>query len=81
VTLDESETVLAQELGRIAPEISVTEIERDSDLREEFDIDSVDFLNLVLALCQRLDIEIPEADYAQMQSYNALISYLSTKTA
>jgi acyl carrier protein len=54
------------ELGRIAPEIDATGIDSDADLREEFDIDSMDFLNLVTALSERLKIEIPETDYPSL---------------
>lgn len=70
------ESILRAALHRIAPDIDTGEIERDEDLREAFDIDSIDFLNLVLALGKQLEIEIPEADYPQMESYNSLISYL-----
>jgi acyl carrier protein len=75
------EAVLNEEIHRIAPEIDFTAIDRDADLQEEFDIDSMDFLNLVMALSNRLNIEMPEADYAQMSSFNAMIGYLETHTS
>jgi acyl carrier protein len=45
-------------------------------LREEFDIDSMDFLNLVSALSKSLDLAMPEEDYSEMGSYDALLTYL-----
>ncbi len=75
------EAILQEELHRIAPEVDIETIERDEDLREEFDIDSIDFLNLVIALGKRFEIELPEADYPQMDTYNAMIVYLGECSA
>lgn len=71
---------LAEELHGIAPEISLDEIDPGADLREEFDIDSMDFLKLVTALSKRFDIAMPESEYDQMRSFDALVRYLETHT-
>ena len=75
------DAALADELHRIAPDIELSEIDRTQDLREEFDIDSMDFLTLVTALGKRFDLDMPEADYPKMESYDALLEYLRSKTA
>lgn len=75
------DAALAEELHRIAPDIEVVEIDRTQDLREEFDIDSMDFLTLVTALGKRFGLDMPETDYPKMQSYEALLAYLRGKTA
>lgn len=77
MTQDEIEAVLRQEMRQIAPDIDVDEIDRSGDLREEFDIDSMDFLNLVTALSKRLKMPMPEEDYGQMMSFDALLAYLA----
>jgi acyl carrier protein len=77
--MPDATTALAEELHRIAPDIELDEIDRDGDLREEFDIDSMDFLNLVTALGRRLKLEMPEADYALMSTFNDMAAYLSGK--
>lgn len=74
-------TALAEELHRIAPDVSLADIDLSGDLREEFDIDSMDFLTLVTALGKRFDLEMPEADYPKMQSFNAFQDYLSIRKA
>jgi len=79
MTPDEIEAALGEELGRIAPDIELSEIDRDTDLREEFDIDSMDFLTLVTALGQRLGVEIPEADYPNLDSFDAALAYLAER--
>ncbi len=81
MTLEEAEAAVAGELHSIAPDISVDEIDRNGDLREEFDIDSMDFLRLVTALGERFDLPMPEADYPQMDSFDALARYLKDKTS
>lgn len=70
------ERILADELIRVAPEIDLGAIDRSADLREELDIDSIDFLNLVAALSRRLNIPIPEADYHLMDSLAHIADYL-----
>ena len=71
-----TEALLKSELAKIAPEIDVGEIDREADLRDEFDIDSMDFLTLVTALSKELGIEIPEKDYNQMGTYADALDYL-----
>jgi acyl carrier protein len=73
---DKNETALRQELRKIAPDVEIEDIDREGDLREEFDIDSMDFLNLVSALSKSLDLAMPEEDYSEMGSYDALLAYL-----
>lgn len=74
---DMIEAALRQELHKIAPDMEIDDVDPDGDLREEFDIDSMDFLNLVSALSKSLGLAMPEADYDQMGSYNAMLAYLS----
>ncbi len=74
-------TALAEELHRIAPDVSLENIDLAGDLRDEFEIDSMDFLTLITALSKRFDLEMPEADYPEMQTFNALTDYLSARKA
>jgi acyl carrier protein len=71
--------VLKEELGRIAPEVEFDDIDPSQDLRQQVDIDSMDFLNLVTALHQRLGVDIPEADYPELASLQGAVDYLASK--
>ena len=71
--------VIKEELGRIAPEIDFDSLDPAADLRDEADIDSMDFLNLVTALHQRLHVEIPEADSAKLITVQGAVDYLAAK--
>ena len=68
-------------LHQIAPEADLQQIRADENLREVLDIDSFDFLNVLIALHERLGVQIPEADYGQLMTLSALIQYLSRKLA
>jgi acyl carrier protein len=79
MTRNDIAAVLIEELTRIAPEAEPARIDRDADLREELDIDSIDFLNLVTALVERLGLEIPERDYGRFATLGTAEAYLVEK--
>jgi acyl carrier protein len=66
-------------LAQIAPEADLEKIDPDLSFREQLDLDSMDLLNFVVALHNALGVDIPEADYPQLDSLNASLRYLSEK--
>lgn len=76
MTPDLRDTVLAV-LARIAPEADLAALPDDADLREELDIDSIDFLNLMVGIYEALGIEVPEADYARCTTIAGCVAYLA----
>ena len=74
---DEIKIVLLQEIGNIAPEADLSKVDPAADFREELDIDSIGFLNLIIALAERLKIPIPERDYACLRTIESAIGYLT----
>jgi acyl carrier protein len=66
-------------LGDIAPEADLSALPPGKDIREELDIDSMDFLNFVIALHEKLGVDIPEADYPQLATLDGAIAYLSER--
>ncbi len=63
----------------IAPEVEEGDIAPDRLLREQVDLDSMDWLNVIVGLHQRFRIDIPEADYAGLTTLNTMVSYLGGK--
>jgi acyl carrier protein len=63
----------------IAPEVEVDELRDDRTLRSQVDLDSMDWLNFLLGLHEKLKVEIPEADYAKLITLNAVVAYLQKK--
>jgi len=80
MTADEIRATVLSVLGEIAPEADPDTIEPDVSFREQLDIDSMDFLNFAIALHERLRIEIPESDYAKLDTLDDAVEYLDART-
>lgn len=74
------ETVLGV-LSGIAPEVDLSTIDPTQDLRDQCDIDSVDFFNFVIGLHRALNIEIPDADVARLTTLEGCVKYLLARQA
>lgn len=76
---DEIRAVVLEELGNIAPEADMSAVDPSGDLREELDIDSMDFLNFITALHDRLGVNVPELDYPKLTTVDGAVVYLTEK--
>ncbi|WP_447601379.1 acyl carrier protein [Nitrospira sp. Nam80] len=65
-------------LGDIAPEADLQALKPELSFRDQLDIDSMDFLNFIIALHRELGIEIPETDYPKYSSLQGCIDHLSS---
>lgn len=72
---DEIRTTIFEVLSSIAPELDTATLRPDEPLREQVDLDSFDFLNVLIALNERLGVEVPEADYPKVQTLNKMVDY------
>jgi acyl carrier protein len=68
-------------LQGIAPEVEPETLRGDRPLRDEVDLDSMDWLRFLVALHQRLGVNIPEADYQQLTTMDVLLAYLAQRLA
>jgi len=73
----EARTVIFDILGGIAPETDPAAVAGDEDLRDALDLDSMDFMNLVVALHERTGIDIPEVDYPHLRTLDGAVAYLA----
>jgi acyl carrier protein len=76
---EEVRALVVGQLHRIAPEIDVGQLDFAIDLREQVDFDSMDILNLVVAIHEATGVDIPEADYPQMVSLDGCVGYLRSR--
>ncbi len=81
MTPEEVKKTIVDTLTRIAPEIDAASIETNTSFRDQLDLDSMDFLNFVLALHDRLGIDIPEADYPRLSTLDGAIAYRASSDA
>ncbi len=63
-------------ISDIAPDEDLDSINDDEKLREQFDLDSMDFLDIVMELRKRFNLEVPEQDYQELVSMTSCVKYL-----
>lgn len=81
MTPPEIRHTLEDALRSIAPESDPASLADTARIREELDLDSMDFLNFVIAVHKALHVDIPEADYPKVQTMGGAVAYLAAKVA
>jgi acyl carrier protein len=76
MTDPEIRALVLQLISDIAPEADIASANDKDDLREAFDLDSMDFLNLVTAIHDKTKVNIPESDYNKIFVLGDAVSYL-----
>ena len=76
MTEAEARLLVLDTLSAIAPEADFAQLPGTAALREELDLDSMDFLNFIAALHERTRIDIPEADYPKLFTLDGAVAYL-----
>lgn len=76
MTRDELKNTVLRVLGAIAPEADLARLKPNVSFRDQLDIDSMDFLNFVIALHKEFRVEIPEKDYPQLSTLDGCVRYL-----
>jgi len=79
VTEAQINEVVLRVLGGIAPEADLAALDPRINLRDQLDIDSVDFLNFIIGLHKELAVDIPDADAPKLATINGCISYLASR--
>jgi len=79
MTDEELRRLILELICEIAPEADPAIARDQDDLRETFDLDSMDFANLVVAIHKRTNIDIPEADYNKLFTLKSAVAYLLAK--
>lgn len=68
-------------LTRIAPEVDPDDISDDALLRDQVDLDSMDWLNFLRGIHTRLHVDIPESDYASLRTLADVVGYVESHGA
>lgn len=79
MTEQDLRAIVRQALAKVAPETAAMEIEADAPLREEYDLDSMDFLNFIIGLHKATGVEIPETDYPRLGTLAGALAYLEER--
>jgi acyl carrier protein len=68
-------------LSNITPDEDLGGLVDDKPFREQLELDSMDFLDIVMELRKRYRVQIPEEDYGQLASMASTVTYLTPKMA
>ncbi|PKO71641.1 MAG: phosphopantetheine-binding protein [Betaproteobacteria bacterium HGW-Betaproteobacteria-14] len=77
----ELRAIVIATLKTIAPEVEEDDLHADKPLRNQVDLDSMDWLNFLIGLHEKLKVDIPEADYAKLVTLDDVLAYLKKKLA
>lgn len=66
-------------LSDIAPDLDAAAVGPDDDLRNDIGLDSMDFLNFVIAAHKQLGVDVPEADYGRISSLTKFARYIAAR--
>lgn len=67
-------------LQRVAPDCDPTSLQPTENIRAALEIDSYDFLQILIALNKQLGVDVPEADYGKLQTLADLTAYLRRRS-
>jgi acyl carrier protein len=79
ITPEHARRAIFAALAAIAPEIEPQTLAPDQPLREQVDLDSFDFLNVIIHVHQQLGVDIPERDYGLLDTIDSTVAYLAAK--
>ena len=79
MTKDECKKAVIAIISDIAPDEDLSNLKPDVRLRDQLQLDSMDFLDIVMELRKRHGIEVPEADYPMLASLDSCADYLTPK--
>ncbi len=79
MTKDECKKLVLDIIADIAPDEDLSNVKPDVRLRDQLQLDSMDFLDIVMELRKRHSIEVPEKDYIQLASLDSCAEYLTPK--
>ncbi len=81
MTASEVRQIVLDIIADIAPDEDTTSLDDAKSLREQLDLDSMDFLDIVMELRKRHKVEVPQEDYPRLASLASCVEYLSPKFA
>ena len=80
MTSDMTATVV-DALLEVAPDVDPATLDPDALLREDLELDSMDILNLVVAINEATGIDVPEQDYGELTTVTTIARYLDARVA
>jgi acyl carrier protein len=74
---EEIQTAVKDIIQTVAPDEDLSNLKPDLKLREQIELDSMDFLDIVMELRKRYGVHVPEADYKELATLDGCVAYLT----
>ena len=81
MTREEISQAIVDIIGDIVPDEDNSDLDPDKALRDQLDLDSMDFLDIVMELRKQYGVEVPENDYPELVTLTSSVNYLEPKLA
>ncbi len=81
MTSEEVKNVVLEIIADVAPDEDLGDLKSEGSLRDQLDLDSMDFLDIVMELRKRHKVEVPSEDYPELATLDSCVSYLTPKFA
>jgi acyl carrier protein len=78
MTREEIRDAVLRALAGIAPEADLARLDADAPIRDQLDVDSIDFMRFLIAVTEQLHVEIPESEYPRVATVNGCVAYLAS---
>ncbi len=76
MTQEEIKASILEIISDIVPDEDISHLDGDVPIRDQIDLDSMDFLDIIMELRKRHKVEVPEEDYPKLASMNSSAAYL-----
>jgi len=81
MTREEIGQAIIDIITEIVPDEDCSNLDPAKELRDQLDLDSMDFLDIVMELRKQYRVEVPESDYPKLATLDSCIDYLEPKLA
>jgi len=79
MTREEIQNAVVDIIQTVAPDEDLTNLKPGEKLREQIELDSMDFLDIVMELRKRYGVHVPESDYKELATLDGCVAYLAPK--
>jgi acyl carrier protein len=75
----QAKKIILNIISVVAPDADLSSLKGDVGLRDQLDLDSMDFLDIVMELRKRYKVEVPKEEYPQLATLDGCVAYLTPK--
>jgi acyl carrier protein len=81
MTREKIRSIIVEVISQILPDEDLSSLRGDIRIRDQIELDSMDFLDIIMELRKRYGVEVPEDDYIQLATLDGAVAYLEPRMA